>query len=372
MPVPINLLFIVDNFAKGGTAMVVYNLINSINRTAFNPLICCLDKVGDLGEELKSNGIKVFWADRQPGTDWGVVNKLRKIIRQESIDLIHAHQYTAFFYGGVAAILSGFKKIMFTEHGRHYPDRRKTKQVILNKLLLPFTAKVVAVSPAVKQSLVTYEGIPGRRIEIVFNGIDIKKFGQKTDVAITRKELEIPPTDLVCGIIARLGTEKDHVTLIKAMAKVIRKCPNVSLLIIGDGPKRMELEELTHKLGLVDKVIFTGNRRDIPQLLNVLDIVVLSTFYEGTSITLLEAMAAAKPVVASRVGGNPAVVEDGITGFLVPPADSEALAACLLGLLGDKNLRQKMGNSGWQLVNKRFNLRQMTENYEKLYYQILN
>jgi glycosyltransferase involved in cell wall biosynthesis len=182
----------------------------------------------------------------------------------------------------------------------------------------------------------------------------------------------ITEANLVCGMIAILGTEKDHSTLIKAMPKIIPQYPNTSLLLIGDGPKRAELQDLVHKLGIADKVIFTGNRRDIPQLLATLDVVVLSSFYEGTSITLLEAMAAAKPVVASRVGGNPEVVEDGVTGFLVPPADPDALAFRLSQLLGDEDLRQKMGQAGRQRVEEQFSLSQMVANYERLYNQVLN
>jgi glycosyltransferase involved in cell wall biosynthesis len=352
--VPHNLLFVVDNFAQGGAATVVYSLIKRLDRRLFNPLLCCLDEVGDLGEELRADGVGVFWLERRPGIDWGVVDKLRRIIKQQAINLVHVHQYTAYFYGGLAAIGSGLKKLMFTEHGRHYPDQRKTKRVIINQLLLPFTARVIAVSPAVKQSLITYEGIPGRRIEIIFNGIDCRGFDLKVDVAAKKRELGIPAANLVCGMIARLGTEKDQATLIKAIPRVAQKYPHISLLLIGDGPKRGELEDLVRKLGVADRVIFTGSRRDIPQLLAVLDVVVLASFYEGTSITLLEAMAAAKPVVASRVGGNEVVVEDGVSGFLVPPADEDALAERLLQLLGDEGLRQRMGRSGRRRVEERF------------------
>jgi glycosyltransferase involved in cell wall biosynthesis len=369
---PHNLLFVVDNFAKGGAAVVVYNLIKNLNRAVFNPLLCCLDEVGALGEELKADGIKVFWLNRQPGTDWGIVNKLKGIIKQEAIDLVHAHQYTAYFYGGLAAITAGLKKLIFTEHGRHYPDQRKTKRVLINKLLLPFTARIVAVSPAVKQSLITYEGMPGRRIEVVFNGIDVQKFRVKLDVAAKKGELGIPAANLLCGMIARLGMEKDQATIIKAIPKVAQKYPHISVLLIGDGPKRSELEALARKLEVADKVIFTGNRRDIPQLLAILDVVLLSTFYEGTSITLLEAMAAAKPVVASRVGGNPAVLEDKVAGFLVPPVDPDALADSLLQLLEDAALRRKMGCCGLQIVKERFGLRQMVANYENMYNRLLN
>ncbi len=372
MTSPSNVLFVVDDFAKGGAAVVVYNLIQRLDRSLFKPLLCCLDDTGVLGEELKASGVKVFYLNRQPGTDWGVIKTLRQIIKAENVDLIHAHQYTAFFYGGLAAISSLFKNLIFTEHGRHYPDQRNTKRVIVNKFMLPFTARIIAVSPAVKQSLITYEGMPGHRIEVIFNGIDCHKYNIFIDTANKKKELELSPTSLLCGMIARLGTEKDHATLIRAMSKITLKYPQARLLLIGDGPKKSELENLVRQSGLADKVIFTGSRRDIPELLAILDVAVLSTFYEGTSITLLEAMAAEKPVVASRVGGNPLVVEDGDNGFLVPPNNPEALADRLLQLFADESLRKKMGQAGRRHVQQQFSLNQMMANYEKLYQQILN
>ncbi len=238
-------------------------------------------------------------------------------------------------------------------------------------MLVPFTHRIVAVSPAVKQSLITYEAISAKRIEIIFNGIDLAKFETVHNTKNIREKLKIESDCFVLGMIARLSSEKDPVSLIQAISLVADKYPRVKLLLIGDGPRRRELEDLVFKLKLTDKVIFTGSRRDIPQLLSILDVVVLSTFYEGTSITLLEAMAASKPVIASSVGGNPAVIEDGVSGFLVSGGDCKALADKILQLLADSDLRRQLAKGGYQRALERFSLKQMVDAYESLYNQTL-
>ncbi len=373
------ILFLVDDFSQGGAARVVETLIKGLSLdpcsrpgTSFRPLLACLDAVGEPGEDLRQQGVKVFYLRRRPGVDWGLIPRLAKLIRREDIALVHAHQYTAYFYGALAAILAGFVKVIFTEHGRHYPDRRKPLQVLLNKfILIPCTAAVTAVSKAVKQSLVTYEGIPPERIRTLLNGIEVERFRLAGDNLKQRARLGCKPAELLIGMVARLGQEKDHITLLQAMPLVCRQTPSARLLIIGDGPKRKELEQLASSLDLGDQVIFTGKRQDIPELLAMLDLVVLSSFYEGTSVSLLEAMAAGKAVIASRIGGNPQVVVEGESGLLFKPGDSRELAQKMVYLLADVSLRKQMGEQGRKRAEELFSGSQMVKKYEGLYHEIL-
>lgn len=366
-----NVLIIVDDFSKGGTASVVDILIRGLN--TYQPVLACLDAIGNKGEALKKQGIKVFDLQRQPGFDWKLTGKLAGLIRQEKIALVNAHQYTAYFYGTLAAIRAGFTKVVFTEHGRHYPDVCKPVQVLINKtVLLPCTAAVTAVSEAVKQSLITYEGIPARRIRILVNGINTRRFKLNEDERKTvRTGLGYEASDLLVGMVARLGQEKDHETLLKAMPIICEKIPEIKLLIIGEGPKRIKLEKLAQELGINRQIAFTGSRKDIPELLAALDLVVLSSFYEGTSITLLEAMAAGKATIASNVGGNDKVVVDGKTGFLFKQGDYQELARKVISLLSDKTLRQSMGEQGRKIVCERFSGPVMVKEYECLYDEVL-
>ncbi len=375
---PQKILFLVDDFSKGGAARVVETLIKGLSLdpsrpgTSFQPLLACLDAGGEPGDSLRRQGVKVFYLQRRPGVDWGLILRLAKLIRREEVTLVHAHQYTAYFYGALAAILAGFIKVIFTEHGRHYPDKRKPLQVLLNKaILIPCTAAVTAVSGAVKQSVVPSEGIPPERIGILLNGIEVERFKLAADNLEQRAKLGCKLADPLIGMIARLGAEKDHVTLLQAMPAVCRQVPSARLLIIGDGPKRKGLEQLASSLSLGNQVIFTGKRRDIPALLAILDLVVLSSFYEGTSVTLLEAMAAGKAIIASRVGGNPQVVVEGESGFLFKPGDSQELAQKMVYLLGNAPLRKQMGEQGRKRVEELFSGSRMVKEYEGLYHEIL-
>ena len=364
------ILFLADDFSQGGAARMVETLIRGLS-AEFIPSLFCLDALGWRGKQLREDlAIEVGCLQRRPGVDWRLIRRLAHLIGRRRIDLLHAHQYTAYFYGCSAALLAGRGRVVFSEHGRHYPDVRKTRRVLLNRLLLARTAAVTAVSEAVRDSLVKYEGIPRQRIRILLNGIDPAPFQNPARPEL-RKQLKLDPAVFLLGMVARLGPEKDHCSLLKALRLLIERGKKVHLLIVGDGPKRQELWELARRLGVVEQVSFTGNRRDIPQLLSALDLVVLSSFYEGTSITLLEAMAAGKAVLASRVGGNPQVVREGESGLLFEQGNVEELAQKIILLSENETLRKRMGRQGRRLLEEQFCSRRMVANYEELYRQVL-
>jgi len=365
------ILFVVDDFSEGGAATVIFDLISGLDRERFIPVLGCLDGVGVLGERLRDMGIKVVFLDRQPGLDIGLMGRIRRLIREEKIHLVHAHQYTAFFYTSLASLSGGFRTIIFTEHGRIYPDYVRPKRVIVNKLVVPLISQVIAVSRSVQESLMTYEKIPGKKIDIIVNGVRPEKFQLKGAGKEIRKEFGVSQQETVIAIIARLCDYKNHENLIRALAIAHLKNPQITLLIIGDGPLRQELETLSEQLGLNDKVLFTGVRHDVPQILNAVDIVALCSYYEGTSITVLEAMAAGKPVIASRIMGNCDVVEDQKTGLLVSTDDLEEIAAAITRLADSPALRREMGQAGYQKCLKYYTVEQMVDKYEILYGRIL-
>jgi glycosyltransferase involved in cell wall biosynthesis len=173
---------------------------------------------------------------------------------------------------------------------------------------------------------------------------------------------------MVCiGIIARLALVKDVGTLLNAMQIVLKECPNCLLQIVGDGPERDKLEKLAINCGIRNKVEFLGFRRDIPEVLAGIDIFTLSSLSEGTSITILEAMAAGNPVVATRVGGNPSLIEEGVNGFLVPAGQPKELALALLRLAKDARLRERIGEVNKKKAEKEYSIQAMAANYERLY-----
>jgi glycosyltransferase involved in cell wall biosynthesis len=204
-------------------------------------------------------------------------------------------------------------------------------------------------------------------ITIIYNGIDGDEFTREFDRAEIIEELDISPDAKIIGIVARLDSIKNHRCLIKAMKKVAARFPDALLLVIGDGPLRTELEELVSFVRLNNNIKFLGTRNDIPRLLSVLDIFVLCSLSEGLPLTILEAMAAGKPIVATDVGGIPEIIKDGIDGIIIPSDDSDRLAEAISELLRDKRKRHEMGAKARMKFEEKFTIQTMVKSYEELY-----
>ena len=211
------------------------------------------------------------------------------------------------------------------------------------------------------------ERIDRRKIVTIHNGIDAAPFGHSYEITRLRKTLNLENSRPVIGIVARLDPIKNHIGLINAMPRIVTQLSDTVLLIIGDGPIRSELENEVAALGLTDHVRFLGTRSDVPELLSLLDLFVLCSHNEGLSLTLIEASAASKPIVATNVGGNSEVVEQGVNGLLVPPNQPEALATAILMLLSDPATALRMGQAGRLKFESEFTLDTMVRKYEELY-----
>ena len=351
----------------GGAERVISNLIEHTNHNCYLLSILCLEKnIGPFGEDLKTKGYNVKKLDRNPGFDWTMILKIRSLIEAENIDILHCHQYTPYAYGVLAALMTHCK-VVFTEHGRFYPDVRKIKRTLINPWLIKITNEVTAISEATRIALHKYENFPLNRIKVIYNGIP-KSFG--VDVTNNRNledEVGLRQNDIILGTVSRLDPIKNHSMIINALKLILEKHCNIRLLIVGDGPERSKLEKMVDSFGLGSKVIFTGYRRDTQRFYKLMDIFLLTSFSEGTAMTLLEAMATGLPCIATGVGGNPEIVLDGDTGFIVPSNDYEALAVKISVLLENPELRVKMGKAGRGRFEKHFTACQMAVQYEAIY-----
>ncbi len=240
--------------------------------------------------------------------------------------------------------------------------------------------RVTAVGRFVKQALIENEGIPEQRISVIYNGIDPAQFRSaagedKADVdkirRETREELGIKPDTPVVLHVARMHPVKDHITGLAAMVNVVREIPDAQLLLAGDGVERRRLEAKANEFGIKDNVKFLGVREDVPRLMAATDVFMLCSVSEGISVTLLEAMAAGKPIAATDVGGNSEVVGHGSAGFLSKRGNSAELGKNLLSLLRNPSLRTKAGRAGRDRLLKQFSQEQMHTAYTKLYDEML-
>jgi len=361
----INLLHLIQGLEIGGLEIMVVNLLERIDRSQYRPSICCYDSLGSLTEGLPERGIGVHLLRRKPGIDYFYPFKLARYLKKSKIKILHLHNPTALFYGTLAGKIAGTPCIIYTEHGRDFSSSIKVK--IANSLLCKMVDKIVVVAECGKRYLVKHEGVNEKKIIKIYNGIDSKKFGTRQEVALIRRELGITDDQSVIGMVARLDPIKNHACLIKAMKTVAAGLPTAVLLVIGDGSIRTELENMTADLGLQDHVKFLGARSDIPELLSVLDVFVLSSFSEGLSLTLIEACAAARPIVATDVGGNAENVEHESNGLLVPSDQPEVMARAILEILIDEAKARQMGEMGRKKFEKAFTLDAMVKRYEDLY-----
>jgi glycosyltransferase involved in cell wall biosynthesis len=298
--------------------------------------------------------------------------RLAEVLRQEQVDIIQAHQYTPFFYALAARLRYQRPPIIFTEHGRHYPDYPRTKRMLLNRLALQPRDRVVAVGPSVKRALVVNEGIPASRIEVIFNGIDTEQYTPSPTVrAIMRKELGYGPDEYLVLMVARLDPIKDHRTAIRACVQAASHVPGLRLVLIGDGPERESIETFIREQRLEHLVRLLGTRDDVPRLLTAADTLLLTSVSEGVPLTLIEAMAAGVPVVSTNVGSIADIVLHGTSGLLAPARDHATLAEHLIQLGCAKDLRTKFGQAGRAQAVTDFSEARMMEQYCKLFEQIL-
>jgi len=367
---PIHILQVVHSLAVGGTERVVCGLTESFNDDEFRTSVCCLDELGEFGNQLKKKGFPVYALNRRPGLDWSLISRLRELYIEKNVDIVHAHQYTPYFYAAAAALWAGCLPVIFTEHGRHWPDRLRIKRAVFNQLLRATTFAYTAVSDFTRKSLIQYEKIPPERIKVIYNGIDPhgNANGSRVENDV-RSELGVKDDELVVLSVGRLDRIKDFGTLIQAFAIVLERIPHSFLWIAGDGDSqyRSELIALIEKMGLCSKVKILGTRNDVHSLLTASDLFALCSLTEATSMTILEAMAAGRAVVATKTGGNPEIVLDGVTGKLVDVGDAPSVASTIVSLLEDAKLRDSMGCAARLRAEKQFSIARILGEYRDLY-----
>ncbi|MEW6534749.1 MAG: GT4 family glycosyltransferase PelF [Candidatus Auribacterota bacterium] len=367
----VHVMQVLHTLEIGGAEKLAYDISRKFKK-GFAFSFFCLDGLGELADRIVSEGGNVYCFGRKGGWDFALIKKFAALCTEKEVDIIQAHQYTPYFYSVLASLFSKRRpRVIFTEHGRHQPDKVRWKRVIFNRIMLPFTHAITGVAQFSKDSLVWFEKISASRIQVIYNGIDLKNFPAKYNKTEKRKKIDIADEEQVIGIIARLDPIKDHKTLINAFALIRKNNEKSKLFIVGDGPERLNLEKQVNDLALTSSVIFMGMRSDVPDILMALDVFVLPSIMEAMSVTLLEAMSASLPVVATDVGGNREVVLNGKTGELVPVTDAERLAEAICSILFDSKKAQAMGKAGRQRVEMMFTFEKMLDNYEKLYREIL-
>lgn len=362
----IKIMQITHDLNIGGLQRLVVDISKKLDRSRYQVSVCTLREGGQLEDELLKDGINVIKLSPLNGIDYLTFWKLYVILRKERPDIIHTHNTQPFVEGGIAAKMAHITAHIHTDHGRQFPDKRR--YMFAEWALSHFVDQIVAVSENLKNDISKYEKINPEKIKVVINGIDEEKFKKKVDKEKKMKEIGIlNSSSPILGFVGRLSPEKGITYLIKAMKPLIKEFPNILLLIAGEGYLLKDLRKESSELDTEHNIRFLGPRSDIHEILGILDIFVLPSLREGLPLVLLEAAAAALPIVVSDVGGVRQVVNDGINGLIVEPQDVNGLYSAIRQLAINNKMRKEFGNKSLDLFENNFTIDKMMRKYDDIY-----
>ena len=375
----VRLMEMATRFAIGGTERQLVELANGLDADRFDVQLSCLHRWGSFLSELKS---------KRPPDEFRIhhlygLPALRQQLRlaahlwKNRIQIFHAQGFYPNVFGIPAARLA--RTPVAIASIRDLGDNRTLLQRLAQRVACALADAIVVNADVVRRQLVG-EGWPDKKIHVIHNGVDLTRYAAAPKRPELRRELGLPAEGPVVAVVSRLNPQKGIEQFIDAAALIGARFPQAHFLVVGDQHKipgasnsgyRATLEERALRLGLGKRLVFAGFRLDVPQILAQVSVAVLPSLTEALSNSLLESMAAGAPVVATEVGGNPEVVEDGVTGLLVPPQDPEALARAVCRLLEWPQEAERLGRAGRRLIHERFSVAQMVHATEQLYLGLL-
>ena len=363
-----------------GTGGLENGLVNIINRAPpgrYRHAIVCLTTSGEFADRLTQANVGIYTLDKKPGHDIRAYWKLFRLLWELRPAIIHTRNLAALETQLLSLFLPGVRRV-HGEHGRdiYDLDGSTRKYLLLRRFLKPLIHRYIAVSRDLGDWLVSRVGIPDTDVRQIYNGVDQVSFYPRGEVRPDLAAAGFVPADgLVLGTVGRLATVKDQSTLVDAFSHLVTERPEVRarlrLVLVGDGPLFATLKDKIETLEITDIVWMAGDRKDVPELLRMMDIFVLPSLAEGISNTILEAMATRLPVIATQTGGNPELVEDGNNGLLVPVGDVHALSKAIEEMVADPSRAARMGSRGYEKVSEKFNWTHTVDEYLGVYDGVL-
>lgn len=366
----VHVLHLIDGLTFGGAETLLRDLATGLEDRGYRVTVG-YSTPGPFVNELAERGVTLKHIPRMALVDPIFLYRMVRLMKSDPPDIVHTHLFKSDFHGRIAARLAGVPIVISTLHNN---------DVWANNWLLGhiygatarYADRLIAVSPEVKLFHVEKTGVPEEKVFSIPNGVNISSFEGHDEAGLAvRAEFGITDDMPLFGIVGRLKPQKDLKTFLEATVDVLREEPRARFLVVGDGPLRAELETHAKTLGVQDAVIFTGLRKDIPAVFAALDVLVMSSLWEGLPVVLLEAMAAACPVVSTAVDGIKGVAIDEETALLVPTSDSQALAKACLRFAADAALRESFGKAGRKRVEKRYSLEVMIDRISQHYLDLL-
>lgn len=362
-----HVVHVIDELPPDGAERLIVDVLQ--NRSdRFRYSVVCIVAGGQMVEELRAIGVPVTVMNRKRGLDFGTLPALMRWYKKERVDVVHTHLYAADSYGRAAAWLAGVPGLFSTRHNTNAWGSRGRRW--LAWLLGRASHKVIGCGEAVGTFLVDVERLPPERVTVIANGINLRRF-DAVDRGALRRELGVPESTVLMGVVGRLHEQKGHADLMIALEALNKTHPDFVCVLAGSGELKERIEADAQARGLASKVRLIGQRKDIPNVLAGLDLFVMPSLWEGLPMAMLEAMALATPVLSTNVGSIPSVIDDGVDGLLVPPAQPAALTAALQRMMADPGWRRQLGQAGKATVVAHFNAAHTAAAYERLYLEAL-
>ena len=363
----LNVMFVVPCFGFGGLEQVVLDLVRGVDRSRFNPSLCSLlnPHPEEMIEVMRTLDVATYVLHKGSGVNYFLPFRLASLFARERVHLVNAHDIGATLYAVAAARLALVQHVVHTDHSQILTKHRFAP--VYRWVLRHGISHAVAVSEHLRRYLIDTFDLPEALVTTIPNGIDVARFAAPLDISVLRRELGIREGDLVIGSVGRLMEQKGMAYLLKAFARLARRGGDMKLVIVGDGELRHDLERLAQHLQVGDRVVFTGIRRDIPDFMRLFDVFALPSLWEGQPLTVVEAMAAGKPIVATDVGGNAEILKHGEFGVLVPSGDENALAGAIGALLSDAARARELGRKAASHAALELTSASMVRKYEDVF-----
>lgn len=368
----IGLMMVLTSAVRGGVEEVVVGLLQRLDPSEFRLSIAAPPALLDaLAPDLTHVGLDALAVEAESWTHVRQLDRLAAFMRRLRPEVVNPHLFRSTAIAAPLARMSGVRGVVETYHGREaWRTGALRGRFVADRLVARLVTRVIAVSRGAADFLVHGKGYPAHKVVVIPNGRDLTRFAAGQDRDAVRKELGLDRDASVVAVVGRLETQKGHVYLLDAWPEVVAAHPDARLVLVGDGSLRDALAAQALERGVADSVLFVGFRADVPRILDAIDVLALPSLHEGMPLTVIEAAAAGRPVVATAVDGTPEVVLDGRTGSLVPPADPPALARALRSLLGDPDAIARMGREACRWARERFDIDTHVEATARVYREV--
>ncbi|MDA2923387.1 glycosyltransferase, partial [Acidobacteria bacterium AH-259-L09] len=365
----IKVVHIAEDLKVGGLERTFAYIVKNLDPLIFSVEVWCISRGGAIADELTNDGHRLRVLNLHDYYNPLNLIRLAGRLRREKVLILHSHGYFANTMGRIAALMAQTPIRFAHIQSSHWTEKEHSiRNYLIDRFLSQFTSRVIACSDTARRFQIERVRIDPKKIITVHNSIDVEKYANQASNAVPRTELGIEEDDLVIGSVGRLEKLKGHAVLLDAVSGLIGTFPNLKVLIIGEGEEGQRLQEKSSQLALETHLILAGARGDVERYLPILDVFVQpTTEREGLPLTVIEAMAARLPVVATKIGGVEEAVIHDKNGILVPPGESQKLAAAIARLLTDQKLRETMGEEGFRLCKEKFSVGKMLNAMTTLY-----